>query len=56
MQQIATVDQDATIIESHKRSALWHDEGGRGYRPMMARCWRKADLALASKCAMAMCV
>src|SRR5512143_1131391 len=27
-QSIATVDQDATIIESHKRSALPHYEGG----------------------------
>ncbi len=29
-QSIATVDQDATIIESHKRTALAHYEGGRG--------------------------
>ena len=35
-QRIATVDQDATIIESHKRTALWHYEGGRGYQPMVA--------------------
>lgn len=29
-QRIATIDQDATIHESHKREALTHDEGGRG--------------------------
>ena len=32
----ATVDQDATIIESHKQAALPHYEGGRGYQPMVA--------------------
>ncbi|MGO8674677.1 MAG: hypothetical protein ACLQVX_02255 [Limisphaerales bacterium] len=35
--QIATIDQDATIIESHKAAALWHYEGGRGYQPMVDR-------------------
>jgi hypothetical protein len=30
-QTIATVDQDATIIESHQKAALHHYEGGRGY-------------------------
>jgi len=33
-QRIATVDQDATIIESHKAAALPHYDGGRGYQPM----------------------
>jgi hypothetical protein len=47
-QQIATVDQDATIIESHKRSALPHYEGGRGYQPMLA-VWAEADLVLADE-------
>jgi hypothetical protein len=47
-QRIATVDQDATIIESHKRSALPHYEGGRGYQPMVAH-WAEADLILASE-------
>ena len=32
-QRIATVDQDATIIESRKREALWTYEGERGYQP-----------------------
>jgi hypothetical protein len=47
-QSIATVDQDATIIESHKRSALAHYEGGRGYQPMVA-IWAEADLVLADE-------
>lgn len=47
-QRIATVDQDATIIESHKRSALWHYEGGRGYQPMVA-LWAEMDLVLADE-------
>lgn len=47
-QRIATVDQDATIIESHKRSALPHYEGGRGYQPMLA-VWAEADLVLADE-------
>jgi len=47
-QRIATVDQDATIIESHKRSALWHYEGGRGYQPMVA-VWAELDLVLADE-------
>jgi len=45
---IATIDQDATIIESHKRSALPHYEGGRGYQPMVA-VWAEADLVLADE-------
>jgi hypothetical protein len=47
-QTIATVDQDATIIESHKQSALPHYEGGRGYQPMVA-VWAEADLVLADE-------
>jgi hypothetical protein len=47
-QVIATVDQDATIIESHKQSALAHYEGGRGYQPMVA-VWAEADLILADE-------
>ncbi len=47
-QSIATVDQDATIIESHKRCALAHYEGGRGYQPMVA-IWAEADLVLADE-------
>lgn len=47
-QVIATVDQDATIIESHKQSALPHYQGGRGYQPMVA-VWAEADLVLADE-------
>jgi hypothetical protein len=46
--RIATVDQDATIIESHKENALPHYEGGRGYQPMVA-VWAEADLVLADE-------
>ena len=45
---VATVDQDATIIESHKEAALSHYEGGRGYQPMVAM-WAEADLVLADE-------
>jgi hypothetical protein len=45
---IATVDQDATIIESHKKAARYHYEGGRGYQPMVA-IWAEADLVLADE-------
>lgn len=45
---IATIDMDATIIESHKESALPHYEGGRGYQPMVA-VWAEADLAVADE-------
>ena len=45
-QRIATVDQDATIIESHKQEALPTYEGTRGYQPLLrcgprpVWCWR----------------
>ena len=47
-QRIATVDQDATIIESHKKAALHHYDEGRGYQPMVA-VWAEADLVLADE-------
>jgi hypothetical protein len=47
-QRIATIDQDATIIESHKQAALSHYEGGRGYQPMVA-LWAEADLVVADE-------
>jgi len=47
-QRIATVDQDATIIESHKQAAYYHYEDGRGYQPMVA-VWAEADLVLADE-------
>lgn len=47
-QRIATVDQDATIIESHKEAAYAHYEEGRGYQPMVA-VWAELDLVLADE-------
>lgn len=47
-QHIATIDQDATIIESHKAAAYGHYEDGRGYQPMVA-VWAEADLVLADE-------
>lgn len=35
-QRIATIDLDATVIESWKRQAKSTYEGGRGYQPMLA--------------------
>jgi len=61
-QRIATVDQDATIIESHKQQALRTYEGERGYQPMLAVChpvdkdpssgtpvWAEMDVVLADE-------
>jgi len=45
---IATIDQDATIIESHKAAAQPHYQGGRGYQPMLA-LWAEADLVVADQ-------
>jgi hypothetical protein len=53
-QRIATVDQDATIIESHKQQALCTYEGVRGYQPMLA-AWAETGLVLAINFAMATC-
>ncbi len=47
-QRIATVDQDATIIESRKREALRTYEGERGYQPMLA-VWAETNLVLADE-------
>jgi hypothetical protein len=47
-QYIGTIDQDATIIESHKAAALPHYQGGRGYQPMLA-VWAEADLVVADE-------
>jgi hypothetical protein len=46
--QIATVDQDATLIESHKAAAYHHYAEGKGYQPMVA-VWAEADLVLADE-------
>ncbi len=47
-QRIATVDQDATIIESRKREALRTYEGERGYQPMLA-VWAEMNVVLADE-------
>src|SRR5512139_2921360 len=44
----ATLDHDATIQESHKREALPHYKGGRGYQPT-AVYWVEQDLVLADE-------
>jgi len=45
-QKNATVDLDATVIESCKREAKPTYEGGRGYQPLLA-LWAEMDLTLA---------
>lgn len=47
-QRVATVDQDATIIESRKEQALRTYEGERGYQPMLA-VWAEMDVVLADE-------
>lgn len=47
-QKIATVDLDATIIESHKREARPTYQGGSGYQPMLA-LWAETNLVLADE-------
>jgi len=42
---VATLDHDATIQECHKREALAHYKGGRGYQPS-AMVWAELGLAL----------
>ncbi len=44
----ATLDHDATIQESHKREALGHYQGGRGYQPA-AIYWVEQDLVVADE-------
>ncbi len=44
----ATLDHDATIQESHKREALFHYKGGRGYQPS-AIYWAEQDLVVADE-------
>jgi hypothetical protein len=44
----ATLDLDATLIESHKREARPHYLGGRGYQPL-AVLWAEEDLVVADQ-------
>jgi hypothetical protein len=47
-QRIATVDVDATIIESWKREARPTYQGGKGYQPVLA-LWAEMDLVVADE-------
>ena len=44
----ATIDLDATVIESHKREAYWTYLGEKGYQPVIAY-WAEQDLILADQ-------
>ena len=45
---VATVDLDATVIESEKRSAFWAYTGVKGYQPEVA-VWAEARVVLATE-------
>ncbi len=47
-QKIATIDVDATVIESWKREAKPVYQGGTGYQPVLA-LWAEMDLAVADE-------
>ena len=47
-EKIATVDLDATIIESWKKQAKWTYEGTSGYQPMLA-LWAEMNVVLADE-------
>ncbi len=44
----ATVDHDASVIEAHKKDALPHYKGGRGYQPATAM-WAETGYVLADE-------
>jgi hypothetical protein len=44
----ATIDLDATVIESHKREAYWTYLGDKGYQPVVAY-WAEQDLIVADQ-------
>jgi len=46
--EIATLEADATIIESHKQEAQPHYKGGRGYQPVVVY-WVEHDLVVADQ-------
>lgn len=45
---VATLDLDATILESRRRDALPHYEGGRGFQPVVV-VWAEEDLVVADE-------
>ncbi len=46
--KVATVDMDATVVESWKRAALWTYTGVKGYQPELA-VWAEAGAILATE-------
>jgi hypothetical protein len=44
----ATLDHDATVIDSQKQTATWHYKGGTGYQPVVVH-WAEQDLVLADE-------
>jgi hypothetical protein len=47
-QTVATIDVDATILESQKRAARWTYDGRTGYQPVIA-LWAEQDVVLADE-------
>jgi hypothetical protein len=47
-QSTATIDLDATVLESHKRAARWTYDGRTGYQPVVA-LWAEQDVILADE-------
>ena len=47
-QAMATIDVDATILESQKRAARWTYDGRTGYQPVIA-LWAEQDVVLADE-------
>jgi hypothetical protein len=45
---VATIDVDATILESQKRAARWTYDGRTGFQPVVA-LWAEHDVALADE-------
>ena len=46
--KVATIDQDATVIESHKEQSQWTYLGERGYQPLI-NYWAEQDLILSDE-------
>jgi len=44
----ATLDHDATVIDSYKQTATWHYKGARGYQPAVVY-WAEQDLVVADE-------
>jgi hypothetical protein len=46
--RVATLDLDATILESRRREAMAHYDGGRGFQPVVV-VWAEEDLVVADE-------